>query len=61
MDRLKENLNPENQGILDDMIHKIYTAQAIECESYFGFALAVSMQLQTEVQAQLKLLEENER
>ena len=61
IDRLKENLNSENQGILDDILHKIYTAPAIECESYFGFSMATGMQLQTEVQAQLERLEEKEK
>ena len=55
MDRLKENLTPENQTVLDQMLQKIYTAQCIESESYFCFAIAVGMQLQTEVQAYIKL------
>ena len=59
-DRLKENLTPENQGVLDDMLHKIYTAQCIESESYFSFALAVGMQLQKEIQEQLQRLEVRE-
>ncbi len=57
-DRLKENLSPENQSVLDEMLRKIYTAQCIECESYFCFALAVGMQLQMEVQHQLQYLGE---
>ncbi len=57
-DRLRENLSPENQGVLDEMLRKIYTAQYIECESYFCFALAAGMQLQTEVQHQLQYLGE---
>ncbi len=59
-DRLRENLSPENQSVLDEMLRKIYTAQCIECGSYFCFALAAGMQLQTEVQNQLKYLGEEE-
>ncbi len=55
-DRLKENLSPENQSVLDEMLRKIYTAQCIVCESYFCFALATGIQLQTEIQTQLKYL-----
>ncbi len=58
--KLRENLSPENQSVLDKMLRKIYTAQCIECESYFCFALAAGMQLQTEVQHQLRYLEEAE-
>ena len=60
-DRLKENLSPENQSALDEMLRKIYTAQCIECENYFCFALAAGMQLQIEVQDQLRYLQEEER
>ena len=60
MDKLKENLTPENQGVLDDMLHKIYTAQCIESESYFCFAFAVGMQLQKEIQEQIRHLEVRE-
>ena len=60
VDRLKENLSPENQSALDEMLRKIYTAQCIECESYFCFALAVGMQLQKEIQKQLRCLEVTE-
>ncbi len=60
-DRLKESLSPENQSLLDEMLRKIYTAQCIECESYFRFVLAAGMQLQTEVQHQLQYLGEEER
>ncbi len=59
-DRLKEILSPENQSILDEILRKIYTAQCIECGSYFCFALAAGMQLQTEVQHQLKYLGEKD-
>lgn len=58
VDSLKENLDIENQGVLDEILRKIYTAQCIECESYFCFALAVGMQLQKEIQEQLRRLEE---
>ncbi len=53
-DRLRENLSPENQSVLDEMLRKIYTAQCIECESYFCFALAAGLTLQREIQAQLQ-------
>ncbi len=56
-DWLRESLSPENQSILDEMLRKIYTAQCIECESYFRFTMAAGMQLQKEDQAQLKYLE----
>ncbi len=59
-DRLRGNLSPENQSVLDEMLRKIYTAQCIECESYFCFAIAAGMQLQTEVQAQLGHFKEEE-
>ena len=59
-DKLKENLNPENQSVLDEILRKIYTAQGIECESYFCFAFAVGMQLQKEIQEQLRRLEVTE-
>ena len=59
-DRLKESLSPENQSVLDEMLRKVYTAQGIECESYFGFALAVGIQLQKEIQEQLRCLEVTE-
>ena len=58
MEKLKENLSPDNQTILDQMLQKIYTAQCIECETYFGFAFAAGMQLQTEVQEQFKYVGE---
>ena len=48
MEKLKENLSPDNQTTLDQMLQKIYTAQAIECENYFGFAFAVGMKLEQE-------------
>ncbi len=57
-DKLKENLSPEDQSVMDEMLRKIYTTQCIECESYFCFALAAGMQLHTEVQNQLKYLGE---
>ncbi len=59
-DKLRENLSLENQSVLDEMLRKIYTAQCIECESYFCFAIAAGMQLQTEVQHQLKYLGETD-
>ena len=59
-DRLKENLSLEDQTVLDEMLRKIYTAQCIECESYFCFALATGMQLQKEIQEQFRRLEVTE-
>lgn len=59
-DKLKNHLTSEDRATLDTMLKKVYTAQAIECESYFCFALAVGMQLQKEIQEQLWRLEVRE-
>ena len=52
-DQLILNLSENDQKLLDDLIAKIYTAQAIESEAYFAFAFAVGMEMQKEIRNQL--------
>ena len=55
-DDLKSRLDQEDKDLLDEILRKVYTAQAIESESYFCFAFAAGMELQKEAEQQLRIL-----
>ena len=47
-DQLSSKLSPEDNTLLDTMIHHIYTAQLMECEAYFTFGLSAGLQIESE-------------
>ena len=57
IEQLKNHLMIQDKKVLDDLLKEVYTAQAIESESYFCFAFAAGMQLQREVQEKIQSLE----
>lgn len=57
-DQLILHLSENDQKLLDDLIAKIYTAQAIESEAYVIFALAVGVELQQEIHSMMAPLKE---
>ena len=52
-DQLTEKLSPDDNTLLDTMIHHIYTAELMECEAYFTFGLSAGMLLQKEAAEKL--------
>ena len=53
-DQLSGKLSPDDNTLLDTMIHHIYTAQLMECEAYFTFGLSAGLQFQKEAGEQLR-------
>ena len=53
-DQLTEKLSPEDNSLLDTMVHHIYTAELMECEAYFTFGFSAGMVLQKEAMEKLK-------
>ncbi len=53
-DQLAARLTRDECTLLDNMVRNIYTAQLMECESYFTFGLSAGMQIQKEAAAQLR-------
>ena len=55
-DQLTKKLSPEDNTLLDTMVHHIYTAELMECEAYFTFGLSAGMLLQKEAAAKMDLI-----
>ena len=53
-DQLTKKLSPEDNTLLDTMVHHIYTAELMECEAYFTFGFSAGMVLQKEAMEKLK-------
>ena len=56
--KLQHELSPAQKEILDQLTNTIYSAQLIECESYFAFGLSAGIQLQREIQEHLNCFAE---
>ncbi len=56
--QLQHELSPAHKTLLDQLTNAIYSAQLIECESYFTFGFSAGIQLQREIQDQLQCLAE---
>ena len=57
-DQLYQTLTPPQQGLLEQLLHTIYSANLIESESYFSFGFSLGLELQREIQEQLSCLTE---
>ncbi len=55
-DQLAKKLSKDDTTLLDVMMRHIYTAQLIECETYFTFGFSAGLQLQTEAADKLSNL-----
>ena len=53
-DHLAARLTRDECTLLDTMIQNIYTAQLMECETYFTFGMSAGLQLQKEAADQLR-------
>ena len=53
-DQLAGKLSPDDNTLLDTMVHHIYTAELMECEAYFTFGFSAGMVLQKEAMEKLK-------
>ena len=53
-DQLAGKLSQADCALLDTIIQNIYSAQLIECETYFTFGMSAGLQLQKEAAEQLR-------
>ena len=54
MDLLKSQLSEPHYKLVEQLVDKIYSAQCVECESYFKLGFATGMAIEQEVQEELR-------
>ncbi len=54
MELLKSQLSEPHYTLMEQLVDKVYSAQCIECESYFKIGFTTGMALEREVQEELR-------